>query len=588
MNRISSRDRHAAILASDAVGFANLMAADKYATLGALDAARVIFRAKTSAHHGRVVDTAGDSVLAVFESASDAVGAALDAQQALEENSAGTAESHRLRFRVGVDMGDVIEKADGSVYGTGVNIAARLQSLVGPGETAVSSAVRDRVTDGLGLTLEDMGERWLKGIESPVHMFRAWPPGPAPHIAASKLRGSHGQPAIAVLPFRNLSGDASHVFLGELLAEDLIGAFSRQTGLFVISRLSTTPFRDRVYEPRNVAEILGVQYVLTGIMQISGSRLRLICELTEAALGRVVWADRFDGSLDDVFELQDQLSHDVAERVLPFLRQRELERVRWKRPESLTAYERTLRAIDIIHRSSAQSLEQASDMLQAATRSDPLYAAPLAWLAYCHVRRVGQGWSPDPERDRVEANRHAQAALDRDDTDPWVLSISGLVHAYLNKDLPAAIDMYDQALRINPSAAAAWAWSTSAYAWLGQGQEATKRAPQAIRLSPLDPNMYSFNSVAGVAHLVAGDYVAAVEYCRRSLRQNRMFSSTHRLLTIALVLADRVDEARLAARELLNIEPNITQSGFQLRYPGAATPQAKIFAQALGVAGIPP
>lgn len=226
-------------------------------------------------------------------------------------------------------------------------------------------------------------------------------------------------------------------------------------------------------------------------------------------------------------------------------------------------------------------------MFEAAIASDPHYVTPLAWLAHWYVRRVGQGWSEDRARDTLEATRYAERALEVDNTDALALTVSGLVLAYLNKDLESAMARYDRALAINPSASSAWVWSTSACSWLGQGEEAVRRSQRAIELSPFDPLMYTFTSIAGTAHAVAGDYDKAIEICQRSLRQNRMFASTHRTLAIALALAGRVDEARSAVTELLKLEPTLTVSGFKSRYPGSASPQASLFAGALATAGVP-
>ena len=401
---------------------------------------------------GRLVKMQGDGMLLEFESAVDAVECAIAMQARIERGEAGIPREQRIRLRMGVHLADVIVD-DIDLYGDGVNLAARLRDLGGPEEIVISAAIRDHLTNGLGVTLEDLGERPLKGIARPVRAFRVWPSSLLPHPAADRPRRTGGRPSIAVLPFRNLSGDPAHNFLGDLIAEAVIGDLSRLTDLFVISRLSTTPFRDRLYEPRNVADVLGVRYVLSGTIQTSGMRTRLMAELTEAELGHVIWSERFDGSLGDIFELQDRLSQEMAKRVVPFVRQLELERTRFKRPEDLTAYERTLRAIDHMHRSSREDLDHARTMLEAAILAEPEYVAPRAWLAHWYVRRVGQGWSPDPQQDRIEANRYAASALDLDDKDPWALSVYGLVAAYLNKDLETAIARYDRALTINPSAA---------------------------------------------------------------------------------------------------------------------------------------
>jgi TolB-like protein/class 3 adenylate cyclase len=535
---------------------------------------------------GRMVKQLGDGMLLEFESVLDAVECALSMQSRIEIGNVDLEPDRRIHLRMGIHVADVLAD-DMDLYGEGVNLAARLMVLGGPQEIVISAAVRDHLTDGLGMTIEDLGERQLKGIERPVRAFRAWPLGALPNRSADRIRRVGDRPSIAVLPFRNLSKDAAHDFLGDLLAEDVIGHLSRLTDLFVISRLSTTPFRDRLYDPRNVAEVLGVRYVLSGSLLASGTQLQVIAELTEAEVGRVIWSERFRGSMADIFELQEALARDIAKRVVPYVRQLELQRARSKRPENLTAYERTLRAIDHMHKISREDLEHARVMLEAAIASDPSYATPYAWLARWHVLRVGQGWSPDRTQDIADANRHANAALERDDTDPWALAVHGLVSGYLNKDLDRAIVCFDRALAINPSAASAWAWSTAAYAWLGRGEEAVARSHRAIELSPLDPHMYLFTSLAGMAHAVAGQYDKAIELCRQSLRENRMYMATHRLLAIALVLSGRTDEARLVAGDLLALEPTLTVTGFGQRYPGSASAHAELFYEALASAGIP-
>jgi adenylate cyclase len=301
----------------------------------------------------------------------------------------------------------------------------------------------------------------------------------------------------------------------------------------------------------------------------------------------VIWADRFEGELTDIFELQDRLSSGISLRVVPPLRQHELQRARSARPENLTAYELTLRAVDHLHHTSREDLVEARRLLEAAIASDARYAKAHAWLARLHVLMVGQGWSDDRAADAAAAGRHAGIALDLDDTDSWALAVHGLVSGYIGKDLDAAIATFNRALTINPSEASAWIWSSAAHAWLGHGDEAVERGQRAIELSPLDPHMYVFLAVLGTANAVAGKPGEAIELARRSLRRNRMYLATHRLLVIALALAGRTDEARSAAAELRALEPELTVGGFRDRYPGNASAHAEKFCAALAAAGIP-
>jgi adenylate cyclase len=327
--------------------------------------------------------------------------------------------------------------------------------------------------------------------------------------------------------------------------------------------------------------------VLSGSMVATGTQLQVIAELTEAEVGRAIWSERFRGTVVDVIEMQETLASDITKRVVPYVRQLELQRARSKGPEYLTAYERTLRAIDHFHRNSREDLSQSRALLEAALASDPSYAPAHAWLARWHVRVVGQAWSDNTTRDTIEAHRHAEAALRCDGTDPLALAVSGMVAGYLDKDLEAAIAYYDRSLAINPSLATAWAGSTVTHAWLGHGDEAVARSHRAIELSPLDPDMFVFMSFAGTAYAVAGQYDKAIAFSRDSMRLNRTFLSTHRVLVISLALSGDVREARRAAAEMLGLESGLTVGVFRNRYPGNKSPHADRFCEALAIAGVP-
>lgn len=511
----------------------------------------------------------------------------------LEFSSAREAAEAAFTFRNGykrepgqppLRMG--IETGGRPVNGSG-DPAAHLSALAGPEEILVSAEVRDQLIEGLDVSVEDLGEHRIRGSGRKVRAFRVSPPGPPLANSPGRGGGSGDRPSIAVLPFRNLSGDPANDYLGDLIAEDVIRDLSRLIDLTVISRLSTAAFRHRPYDPRSVAEALGVRYVLSGSLYTPSERLRVTADLTDASTGQVVWAERFESALTGIFDLRDQLSKAISRRVVPYVRQLELQRARSAQPETLSAYERTLRAIDHFHRSSQRDLEEARALLESAIEADPSYVTPYAWLAHWYVRRVGQGWSDNPQRDTIEANRYSEAALDRDPVDSQALAVSGLVLGYLNKELENGIALHNRALALNPSAASAWLWSTSAYAWLGDGSEAVRRSYRAIELSPFDPQMYLFTSIAGTAHAVAGLYDKAIELCRRSLRLNRMFASSHRILTVSLSLSGREQEAREAAAELLKVEPSLTAAGFLRRYPGSDSAHARIFAEALSAAGVP-
>lgn len=393
--------------------------------------------------------------------------------------------------------------------------------------------------------------------------------------------------SIAVLPFRSLTADPYHGFIAEGLIEDLIEALSRVPDFFVISRLSTLAFKNQDRQPREIGDALGVRYALSGSVRVLGDRLRLSIELTDTQLGTALWLAKIDEQFGDLFELQDRLSEIIVRNVTPYLHAAEVNRVRIKRPESLEAYDLLLRAQEKMHNCSREIFESAEGLLDAAIEKDPHYGSALAWRAYWHVLRVGQGWSPDPANDAAQADGFARSAIQWDSMGPMGLAVHGHVVSYLYKDFDLASRCFDTALRINANAALAWLWSAATQAWTGNVSRAIEEINRAMALSPYDPLMYAYSSIASVAYLTDGQYERAIEYALRSLRENRTYTASYRLLAIALALSGREDEARATVRRLLELEPELTVAGFRRRYPGSNSPHAGLFCDALAKAGVP-
>ena len=315
-----------------------------------------------------------------------------------------------------------------------------------------------------------------------------------------------------MLPFRNLTGDPAHDFIAEGLVEDLIEALSRVPNFFVISRLSTLAFRNQDRHPREIGDVLGVRYVLSGSMRVLEDRLRLTIELTDTQLGAALWFSKLDERFVDLFEVQDRLSEMIVQKVAPYLHAAEMNRIRVKRPDSLEAYDLFLRAQENMHNSSRAVFETSEALFDAAIAKDPHYAAALAWRAYWHVLRVGQGWSPDPANDATQADHFARSAIECNSMEPMALAVHGHVASYLYKDFDLAFRRFETALRINANAAPAWLWSAAAQAWMGNGSRAIEEINKAMALSPYDPLMYAYSGIAGMAYLAerpvrAGDRV---------------------------------------------------------------------------------
>jgi adenylate cyclase len=370
----------------------------------------------------------------------------------------------------------------------------------------------------------------------------------------------------------NLTGDPGHHFVAEGLVEDLIEALSRVPTLFVISRLSTLAFRNQDRHPHDIGNILGVRYVLSGSVRIIGDHLRWTIELTDTQLGAALWFSKLDERVFDLFEVQDHSSEMIVRQVAPHVHAAEMNRIRVKRPDSLEAYDLFLRAQENMHNSSRTVFETSEALFDAAIAKDPYYASALAWRAYWHVLRVGQGWSPDPAHDTIDADRFARLAVECDSMEPMAFAVHRHVASYLHKDFDLAFRRFETALRINANAAPAWLWSAAARAWTGNGSRAIEEVNKAMALSPYAPLMFAYNSVAAMAYLADGQYERAIEYARQSLRENRTYTGAYRQLVMALVLAGREDEAETSARQLLELEPDLTVEGFRRRYPGSGSP----------------
>jgi len=402
-------------------------------------------------------------------------------------------------------------------------------------------------------------------------------------------RASHTArgPSIAVLPFRDLSAEARHDYAADGLVEDLIEALSRIPTFFVISRLSTLTFRNQDRLPQEVGEVLGVRYVLSGSMRVTGDRLRLTVELTDTRSGTALWSSGLDEKFFDLLEVQNRLAESIVRRVAPYLYSAELRRVRKKRPEHLESHDLFLRAQENMNNPSRAVFETSEHMFDEAIRLDPHYAPAVAWRAYWHVLRVAQGWSPDCAHDTKQADHFAERAVVCDALEPMALAIHGHVAAYLHKDFDLAFRRFETALRVNPNAAPAWLWSAAAHAWIGNGPQAVEEINRAISLSPYDPLMCAYTAVAGMAYLADAQYERAVECGLRSIAQNRTYTAAYKLLVLALVLAGREAEAQPYLPQLLKVEPGFTVERYRQRFPGSATPTGQLYCEALALAGVP-
>ena len=536
-------------------------------------------------HGGRLVKSLGDGLMIEFPSAPAAVRAALAFRQLGLSMGEGVPAERKLRMRVGVHLSPLIADAS-DIYGHGVNLTARLATLAGPDEIVVSADVRDQLTPELDADIEDLGECYLKHVQEPIRAFRIGPPAPRPLFDATLAEDLKA--TVAVIPFYTRGVSPAHEILGQAMADDVITALSRSSEINVVSRLSTTAFRDRDSTLDDMALHLKANYVVSGSLAISGGRLSLHAQLAETRSRQVVWSKTLKGNVNGVILGKDELASRLVSEICAAMMARELRCAVGEALPTLQGRTLLLASITLMHRISPIASRQAHLMLQALIERSPRLAAPYAWLAKWHVLRVTQGWSDNVQADGKQALDNTRRALDRDATLSLAMTVEGQVNTYILKNLEVAEDCYKAALGENPNDSLAWLLKGTLHAFRDEGKEAVRHTRQAIRLSPLDPLKYYFDSLAATAALAAGQHERALKLAEGSLQLNRMHASTLRVLITALWELGREEEARNRVHDLLKIDPNFKVSTYLERSPAAPFRLARTVAHALRGAGIPP
>lgn len=582
--------RLAAIVSADVAGYSRMIGRDEVGTLAALKALRrEVVDPGIAAHGGRIVKTTGDGLLLEFTSVVEAVRCVVDMQIAMAERGEDVPEERRIAFRVGVNLGDIIIDGD-DIFGDGVNIAARLQEIAAPGGVCISSRVYDDVRDRLDIVFEDAGPQTLKNIARSVHVWQ-WTlssslstTAAAPPVAALALPD---KPSIAVLPFQNMSGDPEQGYFAEGIAEDLITALSRVSWLFVIARNSSFVFGGEKVDIRTIGSKLGVRYLVEGSVRKSGSRIRLTAQLIEASSGNHLWADRYDGPLDQIFELQDQIIASLIGAIEPKLRATEIARASRKRIERLDAYDLLLQSLPKQALMTRESLAEAIDLLDRAVVLSPTYSEALAYGAWCRSLRRGNGYSNDPDRDFRESLDLAQRALQADPGNPVALRCAGFAVFHLDSNYEAALNLMDRSLAIDANSAIAWAWRGWINTYAGEPEIAMTEFEKAMRLSPIDPWSVAYSVGMAFALSTSGRFEEGLRWARKGLQEAPNWGAAHRYFVGALSLTGRHAEACAAAQAFLAFDPKFTVHHWVETGPFRRTPnQERLFA-ALREAGLP-
>jgi len=552
---MSQTRRLAAILAADVAGYSRLMGADEEGTHERLKALRrELLDPKIAEHHGRIVKTTGDGTLVEFASVVDSVRCAVEMQQAIPQRNAGVAADSRIELRIGINLGDVIVEPD-DIYGDGVNIAARLEALADAGGVFVSNTVYDQIRDRLPFIFEDLGEQQVKNIARSVRVYRVRDAGAAKRKSApaAAVLPLPDKPSIAVLPFQNMSGDPEQDYFVDGMVEEIITALSRIRWLFVIARNSSFTYKGQEIEVRRVGRELGVRYILEGSVRKADGRVRITAQLIAAANGAHLWADRFDGSLEDVFELQDRVATSVAGVIEPALQVAEIARSAACPTSDLTAYDLYLRAFPILF-SASRKISEALRLLGEAIERDPHYGPALAWAAFCHYRLCLDGRSDDPEADCRKGVDLARRALQVAGDDPETLANASLALAYFGEDISAMMALVDRALALNPSFARGWHISGTLRLWAGQPDLAIEHIEASLRLSPRARVGMAF-SLLGAAHFFARRFDEAVPKLLLAIQEDPNYPPPYRSLAACYAQMGRLDDARQVITRLHAVTP---------------------------------
>ena len=614
-----------AVVHADMVGYSLLIGLDDIGTARRMHAIReAVIDPKVAGHEGHIAQTAGDSLLILFESITAAVQCAIDLQHSIQLYDADVPPERKMRFRVGVEIGDVVADWTG-FHGEGVNIAARLQVACPPGGVCVSRTVHDHVRVRLGLAFQPLGLLSLKNINRPIEAF-VFPGDPDDAHSADADIGAAGDdiivqrgdvssvrrapvsaravplltgrsssataigaadPAsVAVLPFANEGDLTRDAHLGDGIVEDIIANLANFRELMVISRSSTLAYGGSNVDVRMVGEQLGARYVLSGSVRRSAERLRITAELCDAETSMVVWSGRYDEPTGGLFDIQDEVTAQIVHHVAPLVHAQELRRISRKRPESIDAYDLVLQALHVHHLLSRKAFSKARQLLRRAMKLEPGYAMPYALMAEWYGLRHGQGWSGS-EDDPLKATRLAAAAIERDPHNIRALVTYGHYRSWLFRDYDRALLYFERALSTAPNSAQAWGYTSPTFSYLGDGKTAIERAERCLRLSPRDPLAFWYHSALALGHLTQGTYDEAAYWSNKAYLENGDYLANIRFLIASLVATGRITDAAEIGRKQMQLDPLFRVNTFAENYAYRDPERRKWLGDLLLKAGLP-
>jgi len=629
MTEERSKRKLSGILSADAVGYSRLMQEDEASTISTLEDSKRLMSALIEQFKGRVVDAPGDNLLAEFGSVVDATECAAKIQKELKTKNAELPDNRRMEFRIGVNLGDVVEEAD-RIYGDGINIAARIEGLAEPGGICISRTAYDHVKNKLKLGYEYLGEHSVKNIAEPVRVYRVLTePEDAGKVLGEKrflgrisrkvamvaiiilvilagvlvgwniyLQQSKKiepasldkmayplpvKPSIAVLPFDNMSGDPNQEFLCDGMSEEIITALSKVPYLLVIARNSTFSYKGKPVKIRQVAENLGVRYVLEGSFRKAGDRVRVTAQLIDAIKGHHLWAQRYERELKDIFVLQDEITMKIITELQVKLTEAEQARLLAKGTDNLEAYLKLLQGREHHYRFNKENNALARDMFQEAIALDPEYPKPYAFLGTTHLLDIWLGSSKSPRESLAKAIELAQKAIALDDSYATAHGLLGHLYMY-TRQYDKAIAECERGVAHDPNSASALAWLGTNLYWSDSPEQAIPLLKKAIRLNPFPPSWY-LNNLA-MAYRDTGRYEEAISACKKVLYRESKNVLTRTILTATYSYSGREEEARAEAEEIFRIDPKFSLESLAKARPHKNPDNTKRFIDALRKAGL--
>jgi adenylate cyclase len=584
--------RLAAILAADVAGYSRLMEIDEEGTLADLKRyRRSVIDPKITEHRGRIVKTTGDGILVEFASVVDAVRCAVDIQRQMAEQNASVPQERRIEFRIGLNVGDIIID-DKDIYGDGVNIAARLESLAAPGGICVSRVVRDQVRDKLDFSFQDMGEQQVKNITRPVRTHRILLRTDEEAIADTatptpSARPLPQKPSIAVLPFANMSGDGEQEYFSDGFTEDIITNLSRNHAFFVISRSTSFTYKGPAVDVGKVGRDLGVRYVLEGSARKAGNRVRITAQLIEAASGHHLWADRYDRELADVFAVQDEIARSITGAIAPGIIAAEIRQAQRKDPSQLDAWDRTMRAHSHIRRFTRDDMAEARRLLVEAIELDPTNSMALSDLAFARHFEAVFGWGDGPAESHVRLGEAARKAVAADDSDAMAHTALAIFDLFSGRHAEARRRLH-RALDLNPNSEFARGYLAISYSFAGEFDATSANADEAMRLSPRSPLLVIWHLAKGWAALLVGRYEEAIEFTEQAREANPEFPDIYAVLASAHGHLGNPVAARAAIEQLEQRMPGLTSNDERLTRPFARATDQESFLEGMRKAGLRP